>query len=69
MKRSVTILHPHFFLDCKHLSILVTHRTILGETVQYILCVVLPYGFPGGPIVLEGFVGNMFRFEPGLAQE
>jgi hypothetical protein len=37
--------------------------------VQYILCVVLPSGLPGGSIVLEGFVGNLFRSEPGSAQE
>jgi hypothetical protein len=30
---------------------------------------VLPSGLPGGPIVLEGFVGNLFRSEPGSAQE
>jgi hypothetical protein len=28
-----------------------------------------PSGLLGGPIVLEGFVGNMFRYEPGSAQE
>jgi hypothetical protein len=30
---------------------------------------VLPSGLPGGPIVLEGFVGSLFRSEPGSAQE
>jgi hypothetical protein len=37
--------------------------------VQYTLCAVLPSGLPGGPIVLEGFVGTLFRSEPGLALE
>jgi hypothetical protein len=30
---------------------------------------VFPSGLPGGPIVLEGFVGNLFRSEPGSTQE
>jgi hypothetical protein len=30
---------------------------------------VFPSGLPEGPIVLEGFVGNLFRYEPGSAQE
>jgi hypothetical protein len=30
---------------------------------------VFPSGLPGGPIVLEGFVGNLLRSEPGSAQE
>jgi hypothetical protein len=30
---------------------------------------VFPSSLPGGPIVLEGFVGNLFIFEPGSAQE
>jgi hypothetical protein len=30
---------------------------------------VLPSGLPGGSIVLEGFVGNLFRTEPGSSQE
>jgi hypothetical protein len=30
---------------------------------------VFPSSLPGGPIVLEGFVGNLFRSEPGSAQE
>jgi hypothetical protein len=29
----------------------------------------LSSGFPRGPIVLEGFVGNLFRFEPRSTQE
>jgi len=29
----------------------------------------LPSGLPGGPIVLEGFVGNLLRSEPGSSQE
>jgi hypothetical protein len=29
----------------------------------------LPSSLPGGLIVLEGFVGNMFISEPGLTQE
>jgi hypothetical protein len=29
----------------------------------------LPSGLPGGPIVLEGFVGNLLRSEPGSTQE
>jgi hypothetical protein len=37
--------------------------------VQYTMCVVLPSGLPGGPIVLEGFVGILFRSEPGSSQE
>jgi hypothetical protein len=30
---------------------------------------VFPSGLPGGSIVLEGFVGNLFRSEPGSTQE
>jgi hypothetical protein len=30
---------------------------------------VFPSGLPGGPIVLEGFVGNLLRSEPGSTQE
>jgi hypothetical protein len=30
---------------------------------------VLPYGLPGGSIVLEGFFGNLFKYEPRSAQE
>jgi hypothetical protein len=33
------------------------------------LCAALPSGLPGGSIVLEGFVGNLLRSEPGSAQE
>ena len=33
------------------------------------MCVALPSGLPRGPIVLEGFVGNMFRYELGSTQE
>jgi hypothetical protein len=29
----------------------------------------LPFGLPEGPIVLEVFVGNLFRYEPGSTQE
>jgi hypothetical protein len=67
LRSQSTILDPHSFLDCKHLSIAVTHRTISGETAQYTLCVVFPSGLPRGPIVLEGFVGILFRSEPGSA--
>jgi hypothetical protein len=28
-----------------------------------------PFSLPGGPIVLEGFVGNIFRYEPRSTQE
>jgi hypothetical protein len=28
-----------------------------------------PSDIPGGMIVLEGFVGNLFRYEPGSDQE
>jgi hypothetical protein len=42
------------FLEYKHLSFAVTHITILGETMQYLLCVVLPSSLLEGPIVLEG---------------
>jgi hypothetical protein len=64
-----TILDPHSFLDCKHLSIEVTHKIILGETALCTLCETLPSGLPGGAIVLEGFVGSLFRSEPGSTQE
>jgi hypothetical protein len=34
-----------------------------------VLCMqCLPSGLPGGLIVLEGFVGNMFISEPGSTQ-
>jgi hypothetical protein len=68
-RRSNTIPYPHSLLECKHLSIAVTHRTISGETTQCIMSVVLPSGLPRGSIVLEGFVGNLFRDEPGSDQE
>jgi hypothetical protein len=68
-RRSTTIPNPHSFLDCKHLIFIVTHRTISGKTMQCTLCDVLPSRLPGGTIVLESFVGNMFRYEPGLSQE
>jgi hypothetical protein len=42
-------------LGCKHLSIVATHRDILGETMQYTLCVALPSGLPEGLIVLKRF--------------
>jgi hypothetical protein len=33
------------------------------------MCVALPSSLPEGMIVLEGFVGSLFRYEPSLAQE
>jgi hypothetical protein len=30
---------------------------------------VLPFSLPGGPIVLESFVGKLLKFEPGSTQE
>jgi hypothetical protein len=33
------------------------------------MCIVLHFGLPGGPIVLEGFVGNLLRYEPRSSQE
>jgi hypothetical protein len=34
--------------------------------VQYTLCVALPSGLPGGPIVLEGFCWNLVSIsKPG----
>jgi hypothetical protein len=60
---------PHSFIDCKHLGIAVTHRSILGEAALCALHTMFPSGLPRGPIVLEGFVGNLFIYEPGSAQE
>jgi hypothetical protein len=60
---------PHSFLDYKHLSIEVTHRVISGETMLCALHTTFPSGVPGGSKVLEGFVGNLFRFEPRSNQE
>jgi hypothetical protein len=57
----VTFPDPHSFLGCKNLSFAATHRSISGEIVQYIQCPALPFGLLGGPIVLEDFVGNLFR--------
>jgi hypothetical protein len=69
IRRGKEIPDAHSIPDCKHMSIVVTHRTILGETSQYNMCVVFLVGLPGGPIILEGFVGNLFRSELGSAQE
>jgi hypothetical protein len=33
------------------------------------MCATFPFGLLGGSIVLEGFVGNMLRSEPGSTQE
>jgi len=66
--RSQSIIpYPHSFPDYKYLSIAVTDRTISGEIAQYTLCVVFPFDLPVGLIVLEGFVGSLFRFELGSA--
>jgi len=51
------------------LGIAVTHKAISGETAQFTMCVVLPSGLSGEPIVLEGFFGNLWRFEPGSTKE
>jgi hypothetical protein len=64
-----TTTNPHSFLDRKHLGIAVTHKPISGETSLCTLCVALPSGLLGGPIVLEGFVGNLLRSEHGSTQE
>jgi hypothetical protein len=55
----------HSFPSCKHLSITATHKAILGETVQYTLCAMLPSGLLEGPIVLEGFCWKIIKFEHG----
>jgi hypothetical protein len=68
-KRWNTLPDPHSFLDCKHLGIAVTHGAISGETMMCALHATLPSSLPRGLIVLEGFVGNMFIFEPGLTQD
>jgi hypothetical protein len=47
------------------MGIVVTHRAILGKTALCTLCVKFPSSLLGGPIVLEGFVVNTFRSEPG----
>jgi hypothetical protein len=60
---------PISFLDCKHLGIVVTHRAILVRLHCAPCSSALPSGLTGGPIVLEGFVGNLFRSEPGSTQE
>jgi hypothetical protein len=51
------------------LSIVVTHKYISGETALCALHTSFPSGLPGGLIVLEGFVGNLFRSELGSEQE
>jgi hypothetical protein len=66
MKKMKNTPNPHSFLDCKNLSIVVTHKAILGETACVHYCARLPSSLPGGSIVLEGFVGNLLRSEPGL---
>jgi hypothetical protein len=45
--------------------IVATHRFILGETMQYTLCVAFPSGLPKGPIVLEVFCWKLVKYEPG----
>ena len=68
-ERKNTLPNSHSFLDFKHLGIVVTHRAISSETDLCTLCVTFPSSLPGGPIVLEGFVGNLLRFEPRSTQE
>jgi hypothetical protein len=68
-ERKNTLPYAHSFLDYKHMGITVTHRDILGEIALCTLCALFPFGLLGGPIVLDGFVGNLLKFELGSTQE
>jgi hypothetical protein len=51
------------------LSIVVTHRVISSDIVVCTLCATFPSGLPRGSIVLDGFVRNPLRYEPGSTKE
>jgi hypothetical protein len=47
------------------MSIVATHRVVLGEIAKYTLCVAFPSGLLEGMIVLEGFCWELVTSEPG----